>query len=53
MCGRLSRKSQAQVIAQLYQATLTFDDLAPSYNIAPTQKSLEVETGFVGSVNIK
>lgn len=44
MCGRLSRKSQAQVIAQLYQATLNFD-LAPSYNIMPTQNTLIVREG--------
>ena len=44
MCGRLSRKSQAQVIAQLYQATLSLD-LAPSYNITPTQNTLIVREG--------
>lgn len=44
MCGRLSRKSQAQVIAQLYQATLNFD-LAPSYNIMPRQNTLIVREG--------
>jgi putative SOS response-associated peptidase YedK len=45
MCGLLSRKSQAEVIAKLYQATLTFETLAPSYNIAPRQKTLIVREG--------
>jgi len=39
MCGRLSSKSQAQVLAKLYQATLSFDDFAPSHNVTPTQKT--------------
>ncbi len=45
MCGRLSRKSQAEVIARLYRATLKVDGLAPSYNIAPRQKTLIVREG--------
>jgi len=45
MCGRLSRKSQAQVIAQLYQATLSFDGDFPSHNVTPTQKTPIVREG--------
>lgn len=39
MCGRLSSKSRAQVIAKLYQATLTFDAHQPSHNVAPTERT--------------
>ncbi len=45
MCGRLSSKSQAQVLAKLYQATLSFDDFAPSHNVTPTQKTPIVREG--------
>src|SRR5580692_7816026 len=45
MCGRLSSKSQAEVLAKLYQATLSFDDFAPSHNITPTQKTPIVREG--------
>ena len=39
MCGRLSSKSQAQVIAKLYQANLTLDNYWPSHNVAPTERT--------------
>jgi putative SOS response-associated peptidase YedK len=45
MCGRLSSKSQAQVIAKLYQATLAFDSYTPSHNVTPTQKTPIVREG--------
>jgi len=45
MCGRLSRKSQAQVIAKLYHATLNFDGDTPSHNVTPTQKTPIVREG--------
>ena len=45
MCGRLSSKSQAEVLAKLYQATLTFDNYIPSHNVTPTQKTPIVREG--------
>lgn len=38
MCGRISSKSQPQVIAQLYNAKLAPDLYAPSHNVAPTER---------------
>jgi putative SOS response-associated peptidase YedK len=46
MCGRLSAKSQAEVLAELYQATLTFDNYTPSHNVTPTQKTPIVREGM-------
>ena len=45
MCGRLSSKSQAQVLAKLYHATLAFDSYTPSHNVTPTQKTPIVREG--------
>jgi putative SOS response-associated peptidase YedK len=45
MCGRLSSKSQAQVIAKLYQANLVFDKYWPSHNVAPTERAPIVREG--------
>ena len=45
MCGRLSSKSQAQVLAKLYQATLAFDSYTPSHNVTPTQMTPIVREG--------
>ncbi len=39
MCGRLSSKSQREVIAKLYHAKVTPGDHFPSYNVAPTQSA--------------
>lgn len=45
MCGRLSSKSQAQVIAKLYHATLALDKYWPSHNVAPTERTPIVREG--------
>jgi putative SOS response-associated peptidase YedK len=45
MCGRLSSKTQAQVIAKLYQANLAFDKYWPSPNVAPTERTPIVREG--------
>jgi putative SOS response-associated peptidase YedK len=45
MCGRLSSKSQAMVIARLYQANLAPDNYWPSHNVAPTQRTPIVREG--------
>jgi hypothetical protein len=37
MCGRLSSKLQAEVIATLYRTTLFFEGHASSHNVAPRQ----------------
>ncbi|MDQ3036464.1 MAG: SOS response-associated peptidase [Myxococcota bacterium] len=37
MCGRYTVAIQAQEAAEELRATLTFDDAAPRYNLAPTQ----------------
>lgn len=39
MCGRLSSKSQREIIARLYHATVTPGDYTPSYNVAPTESA--------------
>jgi SOS response associated peptidase (SRAP) len=39
MCGRLSSKSQREVIAKLYHAKVTPGDHFPSYNVAPTESA--------------
>jgi putative SOS response-associated peptidase YedK len=44
MCGRLSSKSQQQVVAKLYHATLR-TECAPSYNVAPTNQALIIREG--------
>jgi len=45
MCGRLSSKSQREVIANLYDATLKLDAYVPSHNIAPTERTPIVREG--------
>jgi putative SOS response-associated peptidase YedK len=45
MCGRLSSKSQREVIAKLYHATVTRGDHFPSFNVAPTQSAPIVREG--------
>jgi putative SOS response-associated peptidase YedK len=45
MCGRLSSKSQREVIAKLYDATLALDHYVPSHNVAPTEKAPIVREG--------
>lgn len=45
MCGRLSSKSQREVIAKLYHARVTPGDHFPSYNVAPTQSVPIVREG--------
>jgi len=37
MCGRLSAKSQREVIANLYHARVTPGEYTPSHNVAPTE----------------
>lgn len=44
MCGRLSSKSQRQVVAKLYRATLR-TECPPSYNVAPTEQALIIREG--------
>ena len=39
MCGRLSSKSQREVIGKLYHATLDLDSYIPSHNVAPTERT--------------
>lgn len=42
MCGRFARHRRQEVIARFIQVEGEFPDLAPSYNIAPTQQVLAV-----------
>ena len=45
MCGRLSSKSQREVLAKLYHASVTPGDFFPSYNVAPTESVPIVREG--------
>src|SRR5580693_1587901 len=45
MCGRLSSKSQREVIAKLYHAKVTPGDHFPSYNVAPSESVPIVREG--------
>lgn len=43
MCGRISLKTPMHVLARLFGVDITFD-LAPRYNIAPTQSTLVIRS---------
>jgi len=45
MCGRLSSKSQREVIAKLYHARVTPGEHFPSFNVAPTERAPIVREG--------
>ncbi len=47
MCGRISLKTPARVLAELFGAAIPFE-LRPRYNIAPTQRALIVRAGENG-----
>lgn len=47
MCGRISLKTPAHVLARIFEAAMP-PDLTPRYNIAPTQRTLIVRAGDRG-----
>lgn len=47
MCGRISLRTPARVLAELFGAAMPAD-LTPRYNIAPTQRTLIVRAGDRG-----
>lgn len=44
MCGRYALKSTIEEISEIFHGRFNYPEIAPSYNIAPTQKSL-IATG--------
>jgi len=47
MCGRISLKTPAHVLAELFGVAIPFE-ITPRYNIAPTQRTLIVRAGEAG-----